>query len=98
LSAQLSPVTFSSNVNLDNVEVLKLSNGYELWSRKISVLLETIGLNEIVVSGIDPSALPSAEELITFQLTQRQGLLVIIQGMSNQIIGEIAKLKTPHDM
>jgi hypothetical protein len=57
-----------------------------------------MGLYEIVVSGIDPSLLASAEELITFQLAQRQGLLVIIQVVSNEIFGEIAKLKTPHDM
>jgi hypothetical protein len=55
-----------------------------------------MGLYEIVVSGIDPSPLVSAEELITFQCPQRQGLLVIIQVVSNEIFGEIAKLKTPH--
>jgi hypothetical protein len=95
-SCRLSPV--SSNVKLDNVEVLKSSDGYELWSQKMSVIFEAMGLYEIVVTGIDPSPLASAEELITFQLAQRQGLLVIIQVVSNEIFGEIAKLKTPHDM
>jgi hypothetical protein len=77
-SAKLSAVTASSNVKLDNVEVLKSSDGYELWSQKMSVIFEAMGLYEIVVSGIDPSPLAFAEELITFQLAQRQGLLVII--------------------
>jgi hypothetical protein len=36
----------------------------------MSVIFEAIGLYEIVVSGIDPSPLASAEELITFQLAQ----------------------------
>jgi hypothetical protein len=57
-----------------------------------------MGLYEIVVSGIDPSPLVSMEQLITFQVTRQQGLLVIIQVVSNEIFGEIAKLKTPQDM
>jgi hypothetical protein len=97
-SAKLSAVTVSSNVKLDTVEVLKSSDRYELWSQKMSVSFEGMGLYEIVVTGIDPSPLASAEELITVQLGQRQGLLVIIQVVSNEIFGEIAKLKTPHDM
>jgi hypothetical protein len=52
------------------------------------VIFEVLGLYEIIVSGIDPSPLASAEELITFQLAQRQGLLVIIQVVSNEIFGE----------
>jgi hypothetical protein len=68
--AKLSAVTVSSNVKLDNVEVLKSSDGYELWSHKMSVIFEAMGLYESVVSGIDPSPLVSAEELITFQLAQ----------------------------
>jgi hypothetical protein len=97
-SAKLVAVTVFSNVKLDNVEVLKWSNGHELWSQKMSVIVEALGLYEIVVSGIDPSLLMCAEELITFQLAQRQGLLVIIQVVSNKIFSEIAILKTPHDM
>jgi hypothetical protein len=60
-SANLSAVTGSSNVMLDNVEVLKLSDGYELWSQKISVIFEVMGLYEIVVSGIDLSPLASGK-------------------------------------
>jgi hypothetical protein len=97
-SAQLSAVTVSSNVKLDNVEVLKSSDSYEMWSQKMSVIFEAIGLYEIVVLGIGPSPLASAEDLITIQLAQRQALLVIINVMSNETFGEIAKLTTPHDM
>jgi hypothetical protein len=64
----------------------------------MSVIFEAMGLYEIGISVIDPSPLASAEDLITFQLTQRQGLLGIIQVVSKEIFGEIAKLKTPHDM
>jgi hypothetical protein len=64
-SANLSAVTVSSNVKLDFVEVVKSSNSYELWSQKMSVIFEAMSLYEIVVSGIDPSPLASAEELIT---------------------------------
>jgi hypothetical protein len=64
----------------------------------MSVIFEAMGLYKIVVTGIDPSPLASAEELIIFQLTQRQGLLVIMQVVSNDLFEEIAKLKTPHDM
>jgi hypothetical protein len=98
LSANLSAVTVSSNVKLDNVVVLKSSDGYKLWSQKMSVIIEAMGLYKIVVSGIDPSPLVSAKELITFHLAQRQGLLVIILVISNEIFGEIATLDTPHDM
>jgi hypothetical protein len=97
-SAKLSAITVSSKVKLDNVEVLKSSEGYDLWSQKMSIIFEARGLYEIVVSGINPSPLASVEELITFQLTQRQRLLVIIRVVSNEIFGEISKLKTPHDM
>jgi hypothetical protein len=37
----------------------------------MSVIFEAMDLYEIVVSGIDPSPLASAEELITIQLAQR---------------------------
>jgi hypothetical protein len=96
-SAKLSPVTIFPNVKLDNVELLKSSDSYELRSQKISVIMVAMSLYEIVVSGIDLSPLASGEELITFQLAQRQGLLEIIQVMSNENFGKIAKLKTPHD-
>jgi hypothetical protein len=69
-SAKLSAVTVSSNVKLDNVEILKSSDGYELWSQKMLVIFEAMNLYEIVVSGIDPSPIAYAEELITFQLAQ----------------------------
>jgi hypothetical protein len=65
-SANLSADTVSSNVKLDNVDVSKSSDGYELWSQKMSVIVEAMGLYKSVVSGIDPSPLASAEELITF--------------------------------
>jgi hypothetical protein len=97
-SAKLSAITVSSHVKLDIVKVLKSSDGYELWSQKMSVIFEAMGLCESVVSGIDPSPLRFAEELLTFQLGQRQGLVVIIQVVPNKIFGKIAKLKTPHDM
>jgi hypothetical protein len=97
-SAKLSAVTVCSNVKLDNVEVLKSSDWYELWSKTMSAMFEAKGLYETFVKGIDQSSLASAEELITFQLVQRQGHLVIIQVVSNEIFGKIAKLKTPNDM
>jgi hypothetical protein len=62
------------------------------------VIFEAMGLYEIDVSGIDPSLLVSVEELITFQHAQRQGLLVMIKVVSDEIFSQIAKLKTPHDM
>jgi hypothetical protein len=66
LSAKLSAVTISSNVKLDNVEVLKSANGYDLWSQKMSVIFAAMGLYKILISGIDLSPLASAEDLITF--------------------------------
>jgi hypothetical protein len=65
---------------------------------KKSVIFEAKGRYEIGVSGIDPSPLASEEELITFQLAQRQGLLVIIQVVFNKIFSQISKLKTPYDI
>jgi hypothetical protein len=47
--------------------------------KKMSLIIEVMALYEIVVSGIDPSPLESAEDLITFNLVQGQGLLGIIQ-------------------
>jgi hypothetical protein len=85
--AKLSAVTVSSNIKLDNLEVLKSSDGDELWCQKMSGIFEAMGLYEIIVSGIDPSLIVSAEELITFQLAQRQGVLVSIQVVSNEIFG-----------
>jgi hypothetical protein len=68
--AELLAIIVSFNLKLDNVEVLKSSDGYELWFQKMSVIFEAMGLYQIVVLGIDPSPLASAEELIPFQLTQ----------------------------
>jgi hypothetical protein len=56
------------------------------------------GLEKIIVTGIDLSPHMSAEEWFTFYLAPQQGLLVIIQIVSNKIFGKIAKLETPHDM
>jgi hypothetical protein len=98
LPAKLLVVTVSSNVKFDNIEVLRSSNSYELWSQKISLIFEAMGHYEIFVSGIDPSPLACAEELITFQIAQRQRLLLMIQVVSNEIFGKITKLKTLHHM
>jgi hypothetical protein len=62
------------------------------------VIFEAMGLYEIVVLGIDLSRLTSTEELIIYQVAQRQELLIINQVVSNKIFGKIATLKTPHDM
>jgi hypothetical protein len=67
-SDKLTAITVSSNVKLDNIEVLKSSDGYELWSQKMSAIFEAIGLYETVVMGFDPSPLAFAEKLIIFQL------------------------------
>jgi hypothetical protein len=83
---------------LDKVEVLKLFDGYALWFPKMLAIIEAMRLYIISVSGIDLSPLISAEELITFQLAQQQGLWVVIHIVSNDIFSKIAKLKTPHDM
>jgi hypothetical protein len=64
--ANLSAITISSNVKLCNLEVVKLYDGSEQWLRKISVIFEAMGLYELFVSGIDPSPLASAEDLLTF--------------------------------
>jgi hypothetical protein len=96
--AKLLAITDTSNVKLDNVEVLKSSDGYELRSQNKLVIFIARSLYKIVVPDINPSPLASAEELITFQLAYRQGLLAIIQVVSNEIFGEIPKLKTLHDM
>jgi hypothetical protein len=77
-SAQVLAIIGFSNGKLDNDELLKSSDSYELWSPKMLIIFEAIGLSEIVVRGINPSALGCAEELITFQLPHRQELLVII--------------------
>jgi hypothetical protein len=42
-SAKLLAVTISSNIKLDNVEVLKSTDGYELFSQKILVIFEAMG-------------------------------------------------------
>jgi hypothetical protein len=68
--AKLSAITISSNVKLRNVEILKLSSHNTLWSQKMSAMFEVMWLYEIVVMGIHPSPLISAEELITFQLAR----------------------------
>jgi hypothetical protein len=97
-SDNLSAITVSSNVKLDNVEVLTSSAIDELWAQKKSVIFETMSPYYIVVLGIEPSPLASAEELITFQLPQLQGILENIQDGSNEIFGKIPKLKIPHYM
>jgi hypothetical protein len=43
----------------------------------MSVIFEVMGFNENVIQGINASPLASVEELIIFQLTQQQALLVI---------------------
>jgi hypothetical protein len=48
-SVKLSAATVSSKIKLDNVEVHNSSDGYELWSKKMSVMFEVMGLYEIVV-------------------------------------------------
>jgi hypothetical protein len=96
--AKWSAIIVSSNIKLNNFEVLKSSDGYELWSQKMSLILEVIGLYDIVVMGIDLSVLKSALELIIFQAAEQYGLLFIIQIVSIQIFGEIAILKPLYGM
>jgi hypothetical protein len=97
-SAKLLAISVSSNIKLDDVEVLKSSNRYAISSQKMLVIFEAIGLYEILVLGINSSLLASADKSITFQLAQQQRLRIIIQVLSNEIFGQIAKLTTPNDM
>jgi hypothetical protein len=64
----------------------------------MSGIFEAMGLCKSGVTSIDPSRLVFTEELNTFQLAQRQGFLVIIQLVANEMFGEIGKLKTRHDL
>jgi hypothetical protein len=66
--AEVFAVTFFSNVKLDNLEVRKSSDSYELWSPKLSGIVEMICFHKIVGRGIDLSPLTSGEHLITFEL------------------------------
>jgi hypothetical protein len=64
----------------------------------MSVKFEAMDFHETVVSAIDASPVTSAEELITFQVVHRQGLLVIIYIVSNETFSKMAILKMPHDI
>jgi hypothetical protein len=97
-SAILSAVDVSSNVQLDNFEDLKFSDGYELGSHIMSVIIHAICINKIVVSSIDPSQLASSDVLVTFLLAPRQGLLAIIQVLCNEIFNKFDKFKSRHDI
>jgi hypothetical protein len=95
--AKVSGITISSNEKLNNVEGLQSSGSYELWRPKLSGIFELRGLHEIIVLGIDQLTLGSPERLITFQVTQRQGLLVTIQVMSKKILSKIPNCKILHN-
>jgi hypothetical protein len=62
--------TGPSNVKSNISKASKSFNGYELWSPKLSIIFEVMYLDEIVVSGIDPLPVVSAEEFNSFQLAQ----------------------------
>jgi hypothetical protein len=96
--AKLSAITIACNVKLGKVEVLKLSDSYKLWSQKMSVIFEAMSLDNLIITCIDPSPHVSTEEWMTFEVAQQQRRLVIIQVVSNKIFGQIANLKTAHDM
>jgi hypothetical protein len=65
-SAKLSAITVSSNIKLDNVEVLSRPTAMNCGHQKMSVIFEGDGPVRNCCMGIDPSLLASAEELITF--------------------------------
>jgi hypothetical protein len=46
--AKLSTITISSNIQLDSVDVRKLSDGYELQIQKMSLIFEVMGHYYIV--------------------------------------------------
>jgi hypothetical protein len=94
----LSVLIASSYIMLDTGEVLKLSDSYELYSPKMSAFFEAMGGYEIVVMAIDETQLMATKELLTSQLAQQQGLLIVIYAVSYTIFSKITKLKTPHDI
>jgi hypothetical protein len=69
-SDNLLSVTILSNIKSDTVEVLKSSDGDELWTQKMSGSFPVMGIYKFVVSGVDPSGLASAEVLNFFQVLQ----------------------------
>jgi hypothetical protein len=81
------------NVILNNVATLSSTDNYSLWCQMMTVIFKTMGLHKILGTGIKLSPFVSAEELISFQQAQRQGLLVPIQVVSKETFGEIAKSK-----
>jgi hypothetical protein len=96
--AKLSGVTVFSNIKLDDVDGLKSSDSYELWSQKILVIFEAIGYYEMIIKRIDLSPLGFAEDLSTFQLAHQQVPQAIIQVVSNIIFDKISRLQTLHDI
>jgi hypothetical protein len=58
--AKLLAVTGYFNIKLNKVTILKLSDGYELWSQTMLVIIMGMGCLTIVVMGIDLSLLASA--------------------------------------
>jgi hypothetical protein len=46
--AKLSAVSVSSNIKLDNVEVLKSANSNELWSQKMPVIFEAMASTKVL--------------------------------------------------
>jgi hypothetical protein len=63
--SMLSAVTISSEVELNNIELLKQSDSYKLLSQKILVIFEAMSVNNFVNSGIDQSPCAAMKELIT---------------------------------
>jgi hypothetical protein len=62
-------VTVTPNAKSDNIDVLKASDSYDLWSHKILGIFEALGEYQIGVMALDPLQLKSVKELIIFWRT-----------------------------
>jgi transposase InsO family protein len=89
-STAAAPIKINNGIKLDRCPELKGSENYEIWSQRMEMIFEVMGIDEFVIHGIPAHDDPSAANL------RVQANMVYLQVLSDNVLNSVLRIKGAH--
>ena len=89
--------SYKSMKLLPKIELLDGANNYALWCQRMTCILQSLKLNQIVIDGAIPTLDATDEELNNFAMMQIDGMLLINMTVKEGILQTVT-FDDPHLM
>ena len=89
--ANVAPPRLNNGVKLDKCPELKGSENYESWSRRVTMILEAMGIDDFVLRGTPAHDDPAAVNM------KAQATMLYLQACSDEILDALADIPGAHD-